>query len=142
MLRAHVARITLPAALGAFALALALCAQAAGDDGPAATVTQLLTQPLAGVPGKEVSMVSVAYAPGGASPAHRHHADVFVYVLEGAVVMQVDGAEPVTLKAGQTFHESPDDVHRVSRNASDTEPAKLLAVLVKDAGAPATVPVP
>jgi len=104
-------------------------------------VTPLLTQPLAGIEGKEVSMVSVTYPPGGASAAHRHNADVFVYVLEGSVVMQVDGAEPVTLAAGQTFHESPTDVHRVSRNASDTQPAKILAILVKNEGAPATVPV-
>jgi quercetin dioxygenase-like cupin family protein len=55
--------------------------------------------------------------------------------------MQVDGAAPVTLTAGQTFHESPSDVHRVSKNASDKEPAKILAVLVKDQGVPATLPV-
>jgi quercetin dioxygenase-like cupin family protein len=63
-------------------------------------------------------------------------------VLEGSVVMQVDGDEPVTLAAGQTFHESPTDVHRVSRNASNTKPARILAILVKDEDAPASVPVP
>jgi quercetin dioxygenase-like cupin family protein len=124
-------------------MALAAGFAAHGDERAASqgSVTPLLTQPLAGIEGKEVSMVSVTYPPGGASAAHRHNADVFVYVLEGSVVMQVDGGEPVTLTAGQTFHESPADVHRVSKNASDTQPAKILAILVKDAGAPATVPV-
>lgn len=56
---------------------------------------------------------------------NRHHADVFVYVLEGTVVMQVAGGEEMTLTAGQTFYESPADIHAVSRNASDTEPAKI-----------------
>jgi len=105
------------------------------------TVTPLLTQPLAGIDGKEGSLVLVEYAPGAASPAHRHDADVFVYVLEGRVVMQVAGGEEVTLTAGETFHESPSDVHVVSRNASDTEPARILAFLVKEEDAPATVPV-
>jgi quercetin dioxygenase-like cupin family protein len=114
-----------------------------GDERSAAqgTVTPLLTQALTGIDGKEVSMVTVTYPPGGASPAHRHNADAFVYVLEGSVVMQVEGGAPVTLSAGQTFHESPSDVHQVSRNASDTKPAKILAILVKNTGAPATLPV-
>lgn len=105
-----------------------------------ALVTPLLTKSLDGIDGKEVSMSVVEYAPGGASPPHRHNADVFVYVLEGSVVMQVAGDEAVTLKAGQTFHESPADIHAVSRNASSTEPARFLAVLVKEEGAPATLP--
>jgi quercetin dioxygenase-like cupin family protein len=55
--------------------------------------------------------------------------------------MQVDGAPVVTLKAGETFYENPDDVHRVSANASDTEPVKFLVVMIKDKGKPATRPV-
>ena len=105
-----------------------------------ASVTPVLTKPLAGIDGKEVSMAVVEYGPGGASPPHRHNANVFVYVLEGSVVMQVAGGEEVTLTAGQTFYESPADIHAVSRNASDTEPAKILAILVKEEGAPTTVP--
>lgn len=85
-------------------------------------------------------MVTVEYPPGGASPPHRHNANVFVYVLEGAVVMQVEGGEEMTLAEGETFHELPSDIHTVSRNASDTEPAKILVFLVKDEGAPATEP--
>lgn len=61
-------------------------------------------------------------------------------MLEGTVVMQVRGDKEVTLTAGQTFYEGPDDVHVVGRNASNTEPAKLLVFLVKDKGAPVLVP--
>lgn len=107
---------------------------------PDAVVTPLLTRPLVGMAGKEVSMTVVEYAPGGASPPHRHNADVLVYVLEGEVVMQVAGGEEITLTAGQTFYELPTDIHTVSRNASSTEPARFLAFLVKQAGAPATLP--
>jgi quercetin dioxygenase-like cupin family protein len=63
-----------------------------------------------------------------------------VYVLEGSVVMQVAGKDPVTLLPGQTFYEGPDDVHVVARNASQTEPAKFLVFFVKDKGAPILVP--
>lgn len=108
---------------------------------PAPVVAPVLQHALAGIEGKEVQMVTVTYPPGTASAAHRHDANVFVYVLEGSVVMQVAGGKAMTLTAGQTFYESPTDIHSVSRNASDTQPAKILAVLVKDVGKPATVPV-
>ena len=107
---------------------------------PAAKVTPLLTKPLAGIDGKEGVMVVVEYPPGVASAAHRHNANTFVYVLEGSVVMQVAGGPARTLTAGQTFYESPSDVHTVSRNASDSKPAKILVLLVKDVGAPVTLP--
>src|SRR5689334_5772199 len=82
-------------------------------------VTELMTKALADVPGKEVTMLTVHYAPGGSDPVHRHNAAAFVYVLEGSIVMQIKGAEPVTLHSGQTFYEPPDGVHLVGRNASD-----------------------
>lgn len=103
-------------------------------------VTPLVTKDLAGIPGKEASMVTVEYAPGASSAIHRHNANTFVYVLEGSVVMQVKGGKEVTLGPGQTFYESPDDIHTVSKNASATKPAKFLVFLVKEKGAPATVP--
>jgi quercetin dioxygenase-like cupin family protein len=105
------------------------------------TVTPVMTKELTDTPGKEVLMLTVEFAPGGADPVHRHNAHGFIYVLEGSVVMQVKGAKPVTLRAGQTYYEGPEDVHTVGRNASSTRPAKLLAVLLKDKGAPALVPV-
>jgi quercetin dioxygenase-like cupin family protein len=102
-------------------------------------VTNLLTKHLAGIPGKEGSMLTVEYAPGASSAIHRHNANTFVYVLEGSVVMQVRGGKKVTLGPGQTFYESPDDIHIVSKNASATKPAKFLVFFVKEEGAPGTV---
>ncbi len=104
-------------------------------------VVPLLTKDLAGLDGKEGVVLTVEYAPGAASAPHRHNAHTFVYVLEGSVVMQVAGGAPVTLNPGQTFYESPDDVHAVSMNASDSRPAKFLVFFVKDKGAASVVPV-
>lgn len=103
-------------------------------------VTPLMSKDLAGYPGKEALMITVEHAPGGSSSIHRHNAQAFVYVLEGSVVMQLKGGEQVTLSPGQAFYEGPDDVHLVDRNASSTEPAKFLVLLIKDKGAPALVP--
>jgi quercetin dioxygenase-like cupin family protein len=104
-------------------------------------VTSLMSKDLPDFPGKEAVMITVEYPPGGSDPIHRHNAHAFVYVLEGSVVMQVQGGKEVTLTPGQTFYEGPDDVHVVGRNASTTRPAKFLVLLVKDKGAPILVPV-
>jgi quercetin dioxygenase-like cupin family protein len=96
---------------------------------------------LTDIPGKEGTMLIVEHAPGGEDPIHRHDAHPFVYVLEGSVVRQVKGAEPVTLHPGETFYEGPNDVHLVDRNASKTAPAKFLVVFVKNKGAPILTPV-
>jgi quercetin dioxygenase-like cupin family protein len=101
----------------------------------------LLTKALADYPGKEVEMIEVEYPPGGADPVHRHDAHGFVYVLKGSIVMGVRGGKPVTLTAGQTFYEGPDDVHTVGHNASATQPAKFLVFLIKKTGAPVLTPV-
>ncbi|EEA02788.1 Cupin 2 conserved barrel domain protein [Burkholderia sp. H160] len=105
-----------------------------------ASVTPLMTQPLADYPGKEALMVTVEYPPGASDPVHRHHAHGFIYVLEGSIVMQVKGGTEVTLTPGQTFYEGPNDVHSVGRNASQTQPAKFLVLLLKNTGAPILVP--
>jgi quercetin dioxygenase-like cupin family protein len=81
-------------------------------------------------------MITVVYPPGGSEPIHRHNAYVFVYVVEGSVVMQVRGGKEVTLNAGETFYEAPADVHVIGRNASKDKPAKFVAFLLKDKGAP------
>jgi quercetin dioxygenase-like cupin family protein len=104
-------------------------------------VVTVMSKELTDIPGKEVVMLTVEFPPGGSDPVHRHDAHGFIYVLEGSVVMQVQGGKEVTLAPGQTFYEGPDDVHVVGRNASTTRPAKLLAILVKDKGAPILVPV-
>ena len=105
------------------------------------TAQPLLSRDLPDIPGKEVVMLTVTYLPGGASLPHRHDAEVFVYVLEGSVVMQVDGQPAVTLGAGRTFHEGPADIHRQSANASATEPAKIVVFMIKDKNKPVTRPV-
>jgi quercetin dioxygenase-like cupin family protein len=104
-------------------------------------VTPLMSKDLADIPGKEGLMITVETPPGGSDPIHRHNAHAFVYVLEGAVVMQVKGGKEITLTPGQSFYEGPDDVHVVSRNVSSTNPAKFLVFLVKEKGAPVLVPV-
>jgi quercetin dioxygenase-like cupin family protein len=123
--------------------ALALClsltgsALAAKDD----AVRPLMSKDLVAGADREVTMITVEYAPGASTPAHTHHAQAMLLVLEGSIVMQLKGAAPVTLTAGQTFYEGPDDVHVVSRNASRTAPARYVVFLVKDKGAPILKPV-
>jgi quercetin dioxygenase-like cupin family protein len=104
-------------------------------------VTPLLEKDLVGLAGKQGVMLTVEVPPGASSGKHRHNASTFVYVLEGSLVMQVEGGEAVTLGPGETFYESPADVHVVSRNASATAPAKFLVFFVKDKGLPNTIPV-
>jgi quercetin dioxygenase-like cupin family protein len=106
----------------------------------AATVKQLMIKELAGVAGKEVLVSTVTYPPGGSSPPHRHDAQVFVYVLQGELLMQVQGGPKVSLKPGDTFYESPTDVHSVSANASQTAPATFVVFIVKDKGKATTRP--
>ena len=109
----------------------ALSQHAAAHGGPKdAKVTPLLTQEMKDIPGKEVLMITVDYPPGAADPVHRHDAHSYVYVLEGSIVMGVKGGKEVTLKPGDTFYEGPDDIHTVGRNASQTEPAKFVVVLI------------
>ena len=72
---------------------------------------------------------------------HRHDAHAFVYVLEGSIVMGVKGGKEATLKPGDTFHEGPNDIHTVGRNASATQPAKFVVLLIKNKGAPILTPV-
>lgn len=118
---------------------IVLGASASAED---AKVTPLMTKDLSGLANKEGAMLLVEYPPGGTTAPHRHDAHTFVYVLEGAIVMQVKGGDAVTLGPGQTFYESPTDVHSVSKNASATRPAKFLVFFVKEKGAPAVLPAP
>ena len=106
----------------------------------AADVKELFAIDLPDYPGKEGRMIEVSYPPGAQDMVHRHDADAFVYVLEGQIVMQLKGQPPVTLKAGQTFYEGPSDVYVVGRNASNTEPARFVVVLLQAKGAPVLTP--
>ena len=109
-------------------------------DSKEARVTPVFSKDLADLPGKEGVMLTVEYPPGSTDPIHRHNAHGFIYVLEGSIVMQVRGGKEVTLTAGQSFYEGPDDVHVVGRNASQSKPAKFVVFFVKDKGAPILVP--
>jgi quercetin dioxygenase-like cupin family protein len=130
--------LAVPVALAHALAGAGLAAPALGAD--QAQVTPLLSKELADLGNKEVVMLTVEYQPGQSSAPHRHNAHTFVYVLQGALLMGVKGHEPVRVEAGQTFYESPTDVHTVSRNASDSAPAKFLVFFVKDKGAPANSP--
>jgi quercetin dioxygenase-like cupin family protein len=122
---------------GYLATLLMLAAVPAG----AADVKELFAIDLADYAGKEGRVIEVSYPPGAQDVVHRHDAHAFVYVLEGQIIMQLKGQPAVTLKAGQTFYEGPTDVHLVGRNASDTEPARFVVVLLKERGAPILTPV-
>lgn len=106
-----------------------------------AKVTEFMSKDLPDCPGKEGLMITVEYPPGSSDPIHRHNAHAFVYVLEGSVVMQVQGGKEITLTPGQTFYEGPNDIHVIGRNASKTKSAKFIVFFVKDKGAPVLVPV-
>src|SRR5215472_11051950 len=123
-----------PLTVLAFLVAGALVAQDA-------EVTPLFSKDLTECPGKEGLMITVVYPPGASDPIHRHNAHAFLYVLEGSVVMQLQGGKEITLTPGQTFYEGPNDLHTVGRNASNTKPAKFIVLLVKDRGAPVVLPV-
>jgi quercetin dioxygenase-like cupin family protein len=99
-------------------------------------------RPIPNLPGKSLTSVIVDYAPGAKSPAHRHAASAFVYayVLTGSIRSQVGDEAPRVYRAGQDFYEAPGAHHRISENASTTEPARLLAVFVADTGQPLTIP--
>lgn len=104
-----------------------------------AKINPLMSKDLPEFPGKEGLMLVVEYPPGADDPIHRHHAHAFVYVLEGSVVMQVEGGRKTTRTPGQSFYEGPKDVHLIGRNASTTKPAKFVVFLLKDKNAPVLV---
>ena len=122
-------------------LKLSLLACFLGSAAHADPSAPLMTRDLAGIPGKEAVVLTVELQPGQGSKPHRHDANVFVYLLEGSLIMQVKGGAVVTLHPGDTYYENPKDIHTVSRNASQTEPARFLVFIVKDKGVPVTRPV-
>ena len=129
-------------ALGLVALAgTGLGAVLAQQPTPPSKVTALMKQAIAEFPGHEVMMITLDIPPGGASPAHRHPGHhTFGYVLEGAYKIKIDDGPEMVLHKGETFYEAPGQLHAVSRNASDTEPAKVLALMLAESGKPLTVP--
>lgn len=118
--------------LRAAALAALMAGASAKAADDLARVTLVYDHVLPNVPGKSIRGVLVEYAPGGSSPAHLHPPSAFIYatVLQGAIRSQVNDGPVVTYRAGESFTEMPGDRHRVSANASTSEPARLLAVFV------------
>lgn len=113
---------------------LASSVVAAADARPASKVSVVFDQPLPNVPGKSMKGVIVDYGPGAASPSHRHPKSAFIYatVLEGEIRSSVNGEPARTYKVGESWYEAPGAFHGVSANASDTKPARLMAVFVLD----------
>jgi quercetin dioxygenase-like cupin family protein len=110
---------------------------------PATKVTSLMRQAIAEFPGHEVTMITLDIPPGVGSPPHRHPGHhTFGYVLEGTYKIKLDNGPETVLTKGQTFYEPPGQLHTVSRNASDVEPAKVLVVMLAETGKPVTVPEP
>jgi quercetin dioxygenase-like cupin family protein len=108
---------------------------------PATKVSALLKQAIAEFPGREVIVITLDIPPGGGSPPHRHPGHhVFGYVLEGTYKLKLDQGPETLLTKGQTFYEAPGQLHAVSGNGSQTEPAKVLAFIVAESGKPITVP--
>jgi quercetin dioxygenase-like cupin family protein len=135
--RAHAPTLVL-AMLVAAAPAAFAHGPGAGDGQEKVTIHQ--QHQVGGNAQSQVRFFTVEYAPGQQSVAHVHSGAVIAYVLEGAVVSQLEGQAPVTYRAGQSWYEAPRIDHLVSRNASPTRPATLLVWLLDDAGAPVLTP--
>lgn len=125
-------------ALFSFTYSVVAIAHDDSHEGP--VVNPVMLKDLTDIPGKEALMITVDYKPGEVEIPHRHDAHCFLYVLEGSVIMGVKGSKEVTLKAGQTFYEGPNDIHTIGRNASKTKPAKFLVLLLKSKGVDAVLP--
>jgi quercetin dioxygenase-like cupin family protein len=130
---------TLPVAIdGVSALPMPLCADDASAGSSLNKVEVISSHALPNVPGKRVTVVRVTYGPGGFTPPHRHGGSVTAYITKGEVRSQLKGGPLETFEVGQSFFEPPGAIHLVSANASNTEPAELIAVFVADEGAELT----
>ena len=101
--------------------------------------TELMRFDVAGATGKETVVYVADVAPGARAGKHTHYGDELVYVLEGSLIVEPEGKEPITLKQGETAHLTQDIVH-AARNGSDSLPAKVLVFLVVEKGKPLAQP--
>jgi quercetin dioxygenase-like cupin family protein len=130
---------TLPLAAGVASAVLdPLCATAEPTGSTLDVVEPIGSHALPNVPGKRVTIVRVFYGPGGFTRPHKHSGSVTAYITKGEIRSQLGGGPAETFKVGQSFFEPPGSTHIVSANASNTEPAELIAVFVADEGAPLT----
>ncbi|MBR0822450.1 cupin domain-containing protein [Bradyrhizobium liaoningense] len=116
------------------AVAFSMAGRVSAHDGEAETVTKKFEAAVPNIPGKSIIAVEVDYPPGAASPPHTHAKSAFIYayVISGAIESKVNDGEARIYRAGESWSEPPNAIHSISRNASKTEPAKLLAVSVLD----------
>jgi quercetin dioxygenase-like cupin family protein len=116
------------------ALVISMGSPVSARDGEAETVTKNFEAAIPNIPGKSLIALEVDYAPGAASPSHSHAKSAFIYayVISGAIESKVNDGETRIYRAGESWSESPGAIHSISRNASKTEPAKLLAIFVVD----------
>jgi quercetin dioxygenase-like cupin family protein len=130
---------TLPLAIDAASVAIEpLCASAEPTGSTLDVVEPIGSYALPNVPGKRVTIVRVFYGPGGFTRPHRHAGSVTATITKGEIRSQLGGGPVETFKVGQSFFEPPGSTHVVSANASNTEPAELIAVFVADEGAQLT----
>ncbi len=135
----------------AFAACAAALSLTVGAQQPApqrAGPPTLFTAPLADAPGKNLVVVELAFAPNAKAPStpeqhprgHHHPGSVYVYVTDGAVRMGVEGHPVQVVKAGGSFFEAVGAHHIIAENASATEPARAIAVMIVPDGAPLATP--
>jgi len=140
-MRASARTLAYTASLAAIIGAAALVPASSQQPPPATKVTPVTKEPLPEFPGHEVIIITLDIPPGAASAPHRHPGHhVFGYVLEGSYKIKLDHGPETVLTKGQTFHEAPGQLHAVSANGSQTEPAKVLVFMVAESGKPITVP--
>jgi quercetin dioxygenase-like cupin family protein len=116
------------------ALAFSMAGPTYAQAGEGETVTRNFEAAIPNIPGKSLVALEVDYAPGAASPSHSHAKSAFIYayVISGAIESKVNDGETRIYRAGESWSEPPGAIHSISRNASKTEPARLLAVFVVD----------
>jgi quercetin dioxygenase-like cupin family protein len=129
-------------ALGSWRLSATVTSKQAHEIGKNPRVAISQTLPRMDGDHLEAKAIEVTYPPGASSPAHSHPCPVLAYVAEGTIRSQVNDEPERVYSVGETFYEAPNGVHRVSANASQTEPAKLIAFLVCDHEGPITVATP
>jgi quercetin dioxygenase-like cupin family protein len=132
--------VVVAAAAATLSVAVTSAVRTSGAQPAAAVPTQLLTQPLPDLPGREVRISLLDRPPHASSPPHRHPGHyTFGYVVEGTYEFAVDGGAPRTLKAGEVFYEPPGALHSTSRNPSSDQRTKIVVFMVADQKSPSTV---
>ncbi len=112
-------------------------AWSAGQESPKLEV--LLGQELPDMEERDMTLIYLEYPPGTGTDAHRHPAHTVVYVISGQVESSLDDSEPVIYGAGESWYESPMQLHATFRNPSDSETFKGIAVMVRDTSKPITI---